>query len=42
MSDDYEEEGPVPDAPVANEKSDDEYKAEVQAREREVTKLLNT
>jgi hypothetical protein len=42
MSDDYEEEGPVPDAPAVNERSDEEYRSEVVAREKEVTKLLNT
>jgi hypothetical protein len=41
MSDDYEDEGPVEEARAVNEKSDDEYKAEVSAREKEVTKLLN-
>lgn len=41
MSDDYDEDAPVPDAPAINEKSDSEYQSEVTNREREVTKLLN-
>ena len=42
MSDDYEDEGPVPDAVEVNAKSDQEYKTEVTQRGQEVTRMLNS
>eukprot|EP01110_Echinostelium_bisporum_P002918 TRINITY_DN17190_c0_g1_i1.p1 TRINITY_DN17190_c0_g1~~TRINITY_DN17190_c0_g1_i1.p1 ORF type:complete len:143 (-),score=52.78 TRINITY_DN17190_c0_g1_i1:38-466(-) len=41
MSEEYDEDGQAPEAPVAGEKSDEEYRSEVSARVSEVTKLLN-
>ncbi len=43
MGDEYDnDDGQVPDAVAPNEKTDEEYKAEVVAREKEVQKLLSS